>query len=1368
MIIKRIILLVFVIAFPFLSGNITSRNNYRFHTFSPKGGFYHDGVKSIVQDKEGFIWILMDNNIRRFDGYEYKHYYTAFNHLDSIQQWYFNNIAVNSSGKLYIATNNGLFIYNRIEDSFQRLYSKYINNLAIDKDDNIWLTTGNRLYRYNEQTNDLESPLYEGNVVKNIAHFETNGDNLYLATLYDRIYYCDYKAAPDEISLFYKFPQSYRIIDIKRSANKLWVLVNDHGLFRIDIASKKIDDHFDFQYEYEGENVLAKQIYIDKADKVWIATQQGLLVLNTETRKYDIYRHSGNDSFSLPNNSIWTIAEDSQQNIWIGTFSGGLCYVNIDENLWFKTYTSDKAMLNQNLVSCFAENDNNLWIGTEGGGINRLDKKTGKISYYQHDSKNRNSPSFNNIKYIALDSKENLWISMFRGGLDYFDVKNSKFTHYQKTKGKNSLLSNNLRKIILEKDSGLWIAYQLGKPQISYLSFNDMSFSHHMLDETSNTSYIYDIQKGKDEYLWIVTHQKLYRFNTITHTSEEIRYETEAYLNARSLYIDNENNIWIGTIGKGLLKYDSRKKEFTAFKDVLNFNILTIYSICADFRNCLWLGTDNGLIRYDIEKNDYSRFDETDGLQGQVYYPLACMEGINGELYFGGTNGFTIIYPEKIKQNQFKPNVIISDFLIDNVSTLPAFSENTSRFKENTIVLTHNQANFGFKFSSDNYLIPQKNQFKYRLKGYDDRWITVDANNRAAFYSKVPAGTYQFEVLTANNDGLWNDEPTVIKIRCLPSPWLSWKAYLIYSIIGLIIIGLIVYYYNDKRKLKMQLYLDNLDKQKKEEIHQSQLRFFTNISHDFRTPLSLILATVDNLKQEGIKEYYHRILHNNAVRLLNLVNELMDFRTIENGKMELQVQSVDINPFVRELSLDFEDYAKKHHINFDIVLDPQLAAHSIYVDKHILEKIIMNLLNNAFKYTKDGGRISIETYINKDDFKSVYGNSYTVASDTFTDNSFSIVIRDTGIGITKASIKSVFERFYKVKTANADMHLGTGIGLALVKSLVLLHKGEISLFSEREQGTDIVVNLPLEPNVYTANERFDAEADSKQMAVTDSLTENKKELKSTSHNIPPIENILLRNKKRVLLVEDNDDLRTLIANFLSTTYDINEASNGVEAIEILEDVEVDLIISDIMMPLKDGVTLLKEVKSNVNTSHIPFILLTAKTELGTKLESTESGADLYFEKPIDFNLLLLSVHNIFVQRQKLREYYSKNFYAGSTELSTNERDNSFLKKLIEIIDINLNSPNIDVNYIASELAMSRSKLYSKVKMITGKSIVEFILQYKLRKAARMLIEQDLPIYQIMAVIGIRSQSYFTTVFKKEFEETPSSFAAKYKKRKDSD
>lgn len=1330
--------------------NALSQDGYKFRTLSPEGGFYFDGVKQIQQDMDGFVWILMDHDLYRFDGYQYKRYHAYFTNLDKSVEWIFKGLTITPSGYFLVSTNNGVYNYDKKLDTFEKIYDE-VELMKIDNKENIWIRKertwsmidkGRSLVDISDST--LRTPLYDGQKGSFIGPvFCTSNNDLYTFSHYYRVFRYNY--VKNEFSLCFNIPEEIgRLVTAKAYKGKLWALSHKHGLYKIDLSTFAIQDHFDFFKDSE-----TRTLHVDKKGHIWIGTMKGLYVLDPDTRKFHHYVHSKSDPFSLPNNSVWTINEDNQQNIWIGTYSGAVAYVNLDEKRPFETYMPHDRKLSHTPVSAFAEDANSLWIGTEGGGINRLNKKTGEFSYYTN-SKSKNSLAFDNIKSILVDKDQNLWIALFNGGLDYFNEKSGQFHNFKYTAGSNSVLDNSLRKIVLESDSGLWIAYQRKKVEISFYSFKSKQFRHYSPVEKHN-QYIFDMLKGRENQLWILSNESLYWMDTKTNVIREIKRPDSVFLNFSTFCLDDSGNLWIGTIKNGLVKYDVNADKFILFDKILNYNVSSIYNISYDGEDNLWMGTDNGLFRYDILKDTFSEYDKGDGTQGQVYYPLASMKSMNGKLYFGGTNGFTVVTPEEVSLNKHKPKVIISDFYIDHQPSKLNFSSKDSIYE---VVLTHNQANFGFKFSSDNFFLPEKNHFKYRLKNYDNRWIEVDASSRTAMYSKVPAGTYYFEVLASNNDGVWSESPTVIKIIRKPAPWVSWPAYILYAFSILGILFLIIRYYNEKKNLKMRLYLDNIEKEKKEEMHQSQLRFFTNISHDFRTPLSLIMASLDRLREDGIKEYYYRILNSNTQRLLNLVNELMDFRTIESGKMNLEIQLLDLNNFLDVIASDFSDYAKQRNIDFKVVCDPALPA-SLYADKKIVEKIVMNLLNNAFKYSKEGSSVSLETYFDLNSFKSQYESSYTVRSDEAAGKYFAIVVRDTGVGISKESISSVFERFYKVKTVNAGSHLGTGIGLALVKSLVLLHKGIISILSERGKGTDMLVCLPLDMKLYKEADFLKEEVKINDLAI--------KEKEEVSEILD--ETILLCDKKKVLIAEDNEDLRSLIADSLSADYEIIEAPDGLTASKLINSMDPDLIVSDIMMPFKDGVTLCHEIKNDINTSHIPFILLTAKTSLESKIEGVDSGADMYFEKPIDLNFLRISVNNIFKYQQQLKEYYAKNYFADSAELSLNEQDNKFLKKFIDIIEANIDQSEMDVNYIATQLSISRSKLYTKIKTLTDKSIVEFILNYRLRKAARLIIEEDMTMREIMAQIGIESQPYFTNAFKKEFGQTPTAFAMKHKKRK---
>lgn len=1120
------------------------------------------------------------------------------------------------------------------------------------------------------------------------------------------------------------------------------MFVNKEGLYQIDLTTFRVKKRFKPLSEYDGSSL--RSFYVDNEGQVWMGTMDGVYILDTEDGKLSHYKHSRSDPFSLPNNSVWDIYGDRQSNVWIGMYSGKLCCVNVNESNAFRSWTPKAGGLNYAPVSAFAEDGNSLWIGTEGGGLNLMDVSTGQIMPFVDKGKT----PLSNVKSLVLDNDRRLWIATFREGLDMYDIRRGNMTHYRHDKNdKQSLLVNDMRKVVQEADSGLWIAYQHPKPVVSYFSFQTRSFVHYELDD--NTNYLFDIQRQGENKLWAISNEALYCMDVHTKKVEKMMPNDSTYLGLFTFCLDDSGNIWIGTIGNGLVKFDTSSLQFMSMKNILQQNIYSIYTLCYDAGN-VWMGTDNGLYCYNIAQNHLARFDKGENTQGQVYYPLASMKGADGTLYFGGTDGFTSVDPRKISYNSYKPKAVISDFFIDHESVRPEYRLNDS---VREVVLDYDQTNFGFQFASDSYHIPEKNRFKYRLRGYNDTWITVNAQNRTAMYSKVPAGIYYFEVYAANNDGVWSEYPTVVKVVRKTAPWFSWPAYLLYLLIIAGVVYAVYRHFSEKKKFKMLLYQESVERDKKEQIHQAQLRFFTNISHDFRTPLSLIMAALDKLRREGLKEYYYRILNGNVQRLLNLVNELMDFRTVENGMMKLELEQLDINRMVQEIGNDFADYAKQRNIDFRMIFDKDLPA-SVYADKNVVEKIVMNLLNNAFKYTREKGSICLEIRGPGEPFVSEHKNSFTVGS--CGDNAFSLVVSDTGVGISAESISSVFERFYKVNTVNADSHLGTGIGLALVKSLVLLQKGSITIYSERDKGTDMVVRLPLDTTLFR-----DSDFKKQQVEVSDAKVVASQENTDVVENVE--ERLQNENKKKILLVEDNADLRALIAEALADDFLVVQAGDGLEALRQMEELEFDLVISDIMMPNKDGVSLCNDIKKDLNTSHIPVVLLTAKTSLESKIEGVDSGADLYFEKPIDLTYLKLSLLNIFRNRQQLKEHYAKNYYADTSELVTNEQDNRFLKQFVDFVETNMDQPQMDVNQIAEELGMSRSKLYSKVKGLTGKSVVEFVLNCRLRKAARLIIEENLTMREVMMQVGIESQAYFTNSFKKVFGETPTSFATKHKK-----
>ena len=1343
---------------------------YKFRTMSPDGGFYYDGIKAIEQDIEGFIWVMMDYELYRFDGYHYKKYYPYFASIAPTKRWIFNNIASDASGHLYVNTNNGLYRYKRISDRFEKIYDA-VSQVKVDKADNVWIRSKNKWSILDSNTGEVNTPYYDEKIpVYSNPVFCLHNQDLY-TFIYREIYRYNYAESrfvlcftlPNTGSGYIRFAQTHM--------GKLWVFIDKDGLYKIDLSSFKIEDHYKPLPEYDDSSLRA--FHVDKKGNIWLGTINGLYILNPSSRELSLYKHSGTDPFSLPNNSIWEIYEDRQDNVWIGTYSGTLSYVNVNENHAFRTYHTQNSGLNYAPVSAFAEEQDYIWIGTEGGGINRMNKVNGEISGFTLP----NNVTSKNVKSLVIDAGRNLWISTFRGGLDLYDSRQNKAINYKHSKKDScSLLVDDIRKTVLEGDSGMWISYQYHKPEISYFSFHSKSFTHFSLDSIHDYAYLFDILRQGEKTLWAISNEALYQMDTHTRAVEKIIPNDSTYLGLFTFCLDDSGNIWIGTIGNGLIKFDTNTSHFISLKNVLQQDIYSIYSICYDNGN-VWMGTDNGLFCYNIADNQLMRFDKRENTQGQVYYPLATMKGRDGLLYFGGTNGFTVINPKNISYNSYKPKAIISDFFIDHQAVHPNYTLNDTL---NCIILDYDQVNFGFQFSSDNYHIPEKNRFKYRLKGYSDSWITTNAQQRTVMYSKVPAGTYYFEVYAANNDGIWSDKPAVIKVIRKVAPWVSLPAYFLYVLTVIGITYLMYHHYAEKKKLEMLLYQENIEKDQKEQIHQAQLRFFTNISHDFRTPLSLILAALDKLRREGLKEYYYRILNGNVQRLLNLVNELMDFRTVENGMMKLELQPLDINRFIKEIANDFIDYARQRNIDFQILCDESMPT-DIYIDKNIVEKIVMNLLNNAFKYTPNGKMITI--FIREDE------------------NTVSIGVQDQGIGIAENKKKSLFVRFENLVDKNLFNQASTGIGLSLVKELVEMHKATISVDSRLGEGSCFKVDFLKGKEHYDEEVEFildDAEAPVRMGQVVDIANASLQSEtlvtaagpefeKSSSEEEPLAEDT---SKELMLLVEDNQELREFLRSIFTPVYRVVEAADGMEGWSKALKYLPDIIISDVMMPEKDGIEMTRELRADMMTSHIPIILLTAKTTIESKLEGLEYGADDYITKPFSATYLQARVENLLIQRKKLQSFYRDslmhiNMAAVPEDLPVSAEgesreenrtepeqeaqpavpdmspnDRKFMDKLVELMEQNMDNGELVVDDLVRELAVSRSVFFKKLKMLTGLAPIEFIKEIRIKRATQLIETGEFNMTQISYMVGINDPRYFSKCFKAQVGMTPTEYKEK--------
>lgn len=810
--------------------NCRAEQQYKFRTLSPEGGFYYDGVKSVGQDADGFIWVLMDNELQRFDGYQYKRYYPRFRDLLPGAEWHFAAMATDPAGRLYVTTNNGLFTYNRTADTFDKLIDGSAYNISSDRAGNLWVDMASRTYRIDPQTLVPDTLACEGRPVGNIWSSHSTDESVYMGSTQGRLYRYGY--ATGRFELFHKFPDDQTIQGLAVTDGLLWAVTSGTGIYAFDEGTGTVVRHYEPPAPGGGPQAPPRDLLADKYGRLWIATQAGIRIFDPATGADTLLVHSAGDMFSIPNNSVWCLFEDHRRNVWVGTFSGGLCMADLDDTKMFHTYTPATTALSHGTVSAFAEDGSTVWTGTEGGGLNRFERN-GRVITQILSSLDGHGPASNHIKSIVTGPSGELYIGTFLGGLDIYDPATGRFTNHRAGRD-NSLLDNNIRKLVRDGDRGLWIIYQTNVSVVSHYSFSGRTFTHHYFDKKDNGWYLLDMVRGGGDDLWILSSKNLYLFDTATGQARSVLSDRIPYLNGRSICLDQHGDVWIGTVGHGLVRYSPSEDTMEVIEGIGDLNISAVYSIIADDRGDVWMGTDNGLVKYDTDAGTFLRFDSTDGLQGQVYYPLACMKASDGVIFFGGTGGFTAVQPEAIRRNPHPPRVIISEFLLDNAPGIPP-SRRGGGYGTGEIVLPYTQTNFGFRISADNYMIPEKNSFRYRLAGYDNRWVTVDVSGRNILFTKMPAGSYRFEVQAANNDGVWGPVTTV-SVRRRAAPWATGYAYLLYALIAGAAAYTVIRFHRQRKELRMELYRDKLEKEQNEELHQAQLRFFTNISHDFRTP----------------------------------------------------------------------------------------------------------------------------------------------------------------------------------------------------------------------------------------------------------------------------------------------------------------------------------------------------------------------------------------------------------------------------------------------------------------------------------------------------------------------------------------------------
>ncbi|WP_353136211.1 two-component regulator propeller domain-containing protein [Pseudopedobacter sp.] len=1323
--------------------------DFKFQHFTSANGLSQRSVMAIIQDRKGYLWFGTRDGLNKFDGNKFIIYRHDLNDTNSLSNNNIHSIYEDSYGNLWIGTQIGLNKYNPKTDQFIRYkHSEKQSNIAdhivrgivqINRE-LIWAATDNGIIEINIHTN----------AIKRIQKQHTNANSLsgnqsryLLKTKEGNIWICNTRY----IDIYNPTKKTFKRLDYPKKnsnnihlndlptlyvdqKNRIW-LGYEQGLALYDTKTKGFVD-----FEFNGKKAIStavRSICEDPSGNLWIGSYSGLYILNPAHSQLKHIVHDENNSNSLSQNSIYKIIRDSRGDMWLGTWADGLNYYNRDngafKNISFGN-TSNK--LNYRVVSGIAEDaTGNLWIGTEGGGLNFYDKATKRFNYYKNDPNNSNSLSANNVKSVIIDRDENIWIGIHDGGLNFLNPRKRpfEFKTIDFPKNNNVLLKGYKVLTLLEdKNGNIWIGTLTGG-----LIFYDVSTKILSKIDRDIKSIMSIVQTEDSDVLLIGGDNGLETINITTKRREKIplkkttKEDSPLYVNC--IFVDNFNNYWIGTEGEGVYLYDPKTKKARSYgiKDGLPNDI--IYGILSDNNGNIWISTNNGISRLNVESNSIKNYNQLDGLQGNEFNYGSFYKTKDRELFFGGTNGLTYFDPNDIRKNTFVPEIDITNIEVNNAP----YTKITDSVL--TITLKYNENNFSIDFTALSYMHPEKNEFTYILEGNDKEWNYV-GNQRKAVYTNIKEGNYVFRVKGANNDGVWNEEGDFIKIKILPAPWKTWWAYLLYLTL---LSGIFLYI----RKLTLLRIKERKEKEKSEQISQLRLSLFTDISHDFRTPLTLIIGPLEKMMSKNMGDSYiqqqHGIMLKNSKMLLQLVNQILDFRKSESGKLTLQASKSNIVPFVQEIKRSFDSLAEKKNINYQLVSNSENIQ--VWFDKSKMKNILFNLLSNAFKFSDDHGEVTIHisTLSKKLNSKLV--------------NYVKISVVNFGYVIPEEYTNLIFDQFYQID--NQKKNLGSGIGLSLTKRLVELHKGKITVKSSVAEGTRFSIILRLGNEHLAANERIEEiePVDENNSFYIDTELNSLQQTGQNLQSIEPYQDEL----QSLLIVEDNLDLQNFIKNIFTSKYNVFVAENGEQAILLAQQNPIELIISDIQMPVMDGFALCNNIKNTLMTSHIPVILLTAKTSHIHQEKGYQTGADAYITKPFNADILEVRVNNLLTTRANLIRKFKKDAILEPKELTVTSPDEIFLEKAIAVVEKNITSENFNTSMFIDQMNMSRTVIYTKLKALTGQNISTFIRTIRLKKAGQLISQTKMNVSEIAYQVGFNDLKYFRECFKEFFKVTPSEY-----------
>ena len=1352
-------------------------DNYQFRSIQETTS--KRAISSIIQDKNGFIWIGTNGTgLYRYDGVNYFGY--EYNKKPgSLNSNFIYATFIDSDNNLWVGTDDGLCLYNRDLDSFTKIniedvirkgYDEPITVKTIIEDNNgnlILGTYGFGLFKLNKKT--LKTTLIPSKVLDKFnflikSSVKNKRGIIYLGTSYGLL----------ELDLNGKLKQVYKdkfkreplLDDIENLVidkyGYIWLGTTESGLIKI----KPETDNYQFEnYAITKNKILS--IIESSHDYIICGTENdGLLVVNYKGQVLQKYLHSKYNDFSLKSNSVWSLYEDKEKRLWLGYFNKGLGVFDKPNNKFNSLESqvnNDNSLQTSYVTSIIKDKKGNLLISNEGGGLDiyNLNNKS-----YIHVNKNNQSYYSGldavDIQSIFIDSKQNIWIGSWDRGIYFLKNGTTRFINYN-TANTSGLKSNRVFSFSEDSKGRIWIGtfikglHYYDNKNNTFVHCESKSFTENALDN----AFIRKVFVDSDNVLWVGTILGLYQVSLkndsdfkVTNMRDAMFKDKTKYNSIQtilSIYESNDKTIWIGTDGEGLFNYNKKDKTFSNYNNFPGFKEKSVRAIISDNNGSLWISGGSGLTKLDFKNKKSTNFTKDDGLVDNDFNNNAVFKDGNGELYFGSYEGVNYFNPNEIKKTEKAPKLYFSDFKLFNKSVKPnedssPLSKVISQTKK--IMLNYTQSVFTIEYVGINYNYSKKNQYAYYLQGFEKDWNYV-GNNRTATYTNLAPGDYVFKVKSANADGSWSNTPLELKIKILPPWWKTFWAYLLYTSILVFLIIYLNKIYQNRFKAKQAIILEKEKNIQSEKLNNKKLQFFTNISHEFRTPLTLIINPLEDiLRTKNLSPEIHnklKIVHKSSDRLSRLINELMDFNKLEFNKIFLQAKKIEVVAFTQGIIgyFDEEAAARNITIHFESAFD-ELED---WLDPKMLEKILFNIISNAFKFTPDNGSITVS--VNTSDANSsLLINGIEVPS-------FSITITDTGSGIRKKDLNRIFDRFYQVNNVNKDYYGSTGIGLEVVKEFIELHKGKIDVESEVGEGTKFTVTFPLGKSFYKKSEIVDEVFKIEKNKNKFLYEPNRNPSEDEDFTNQSIEDAIVETAKThtVLIVEDNPELRNYLKHELSKLYKVIVAENGQKGYELAVQKLPDLIVTDVIMPVMDGLQLCKNIKGDLKTSHIPLLMLSAKAMVKDRLEGIDSGADMYLSKPFELDILKSSLAQLITSRQIM----FKKFYSGITKdgkEKTTSLDNEFIQKILHFINENISEPELTVELLSSKIFLSRSQLYRKIKTLTGVSVNEFIRNVRLEKAKQLIEKGNNNINEISYKVGFTSPSYFAKCYKIKYGHLP--------------